>query len=168
MTRRLLTFAACAALLIAFGCKPRMREVTSLQRKEAATLVSEAQFAVQIRDLARAEGLYVKATALCPDDGKYWVDLGALRVRLGNRDAARTAYRSALSAYEAAAADAKEPQAMLQQVYVLALLGRADDARAVLTKTQKKFPDNRAVRGFTDGGQFDRMIDDPRFKEIAL
>ena len=165
--KRSLFFALAALSLAGSACKPKVREITSLQRKEAATLVSEADFAKQLRDLPRAEALYVKATTLCPDDAKYWVDLGSLRVRMGNKDAARTAYKSALAAYEAIKVEA-DPQPLLQQVYVLSLLGRQNDARAVLAKAAKKFPEHRAVRGFSEGGQFDKMIADPRFKEIAL
>jgi len=73
-----------------------------------------------------------------------------------------------LAAYEQLGAVGADPQPVLQQVYVLALLGRHDEARRVLAKAQKKFPDNRAVRGFTEGGQYEKMVADPRFKEIAL
>ena len=91
-------FFALAVLVVlgAAGCRPPPKEITSLQRKEAATLVSEAEFALQLKDLARAEGLLAKAADLCPDTGKYWVDLGSVRVRLGKKDAARTAYLAAL------------------------------------------------------------------------
>ena len=148
------------AVLVLFGmagCSPKSKEITSLQRKEAATVASEAQFALQLKDLARAEGLMVKAADLCPDTGKYWVDLGSIRVRLGKKDSARTAYQGALKAYEGEAANAKagaapDPGPWLQQVYVLALLGRVDDARSVLAKAQKKFPESRAVRSFAPAG----------------
>ena len=168
--KRSLFLLAAVLVLGATACKPKVKtsEITSLQRKEAATLVSEAEFAMQIRDLPRAEGLFAKAVALCPDDGKYWVDLGSLRVRLGNKDTARAAYKSALSAYEALAATGKDSQPWLQQVYVLALLGRPDDARAMLERAQKKFPDDRDVRAFVENKQLDQMIAHPRFKEIAL
>ena len=167
MTRRLLTFAFAAAFFLPGGCKPKAKEITSLQRKEAATLVSEAQFALQIRDFARAEGLYAKAAALCPDSGDYWVALGQTRVRLGQRDPARAAYKSALDCYHDSADAASTSEPWLQQVYVLALLGRLDDARAMIAKTQKKFPDDRAVRSFVENGQLEKMVADPRFKEIA-
>ena len=68
----------------------------------------------------------------------------------------------------AAAAAPTDVRPMLQQVYVLGLLGRTDDARAVLAKGQKQFPDDRTVRAFAEGKQIDKMIADPRFKEIAL
>jgi Flp pilus assembly protein TadD len=165
-TRELLVLGIVASFVLV-GCKAK--EPTSLERKEAATLVSEAQFALQLKDYARAEVLLAKATALCPDTGKFWVDLGAMRVRLGKKDAARSAYKSALDAYESAAkSDPKDSKAWLQQLYVLALLGRTDDARAVLAKAQKAFPDDRAVRAFVEGKQIDKMTTDPRFKEIAL
>eukprot|EP01031_Cornospumella_fuschlensis_P048113 gene48113-58932_t len=89
-------------ILIAAGCKPKAADITSLQRKEAANLVSEAQFAMSIRDYARAEGLLTKATALEFDNGNYWISLGSMRVRLGQRPAAKAAYESALHAFEAA------------------------------------------------------------------
>ncbi len=158
------------------GCGRSDKEPTTLQRKEAATLVSEAQFALQLKDLARAEGLLTKATELSWDSGKVWVDLGSVRVRLGKKDAARTAYLAALKAYENEAAKPADPKAgngpdvapWMQQVYVLALLGRVDDARSALAKAQKKFPESRAVRTFVEQKQIEKMIADPSFKLIAL
>lgn len=160
---------AALALLVSGGCGPGSKEITSLQRKEAASLVSEAQFALQLKDFARAEGLLAKATALCPDTGKYWVDLGSIRVRLKQKDAARVAYKSGLLAYEVAATkDASDPGAVLQKIYVLSLLGQIDEARAELMQASKRFPENRAVKSFSEGKQLDKMLADLRFKEIAL
>jgi len=111
-------------LLVAAGCKPKAASITSLQRKEAANLVSEAQFAMSIRDYARAEGLLTKATALEFDNGNYWISLGSMRVRLGQRPAAKAAYESALHAFEEAyKLEPTVAQPYLQQVYALALLG---------------------------------------------
>jgi tetratricopeptide (TPR) repeat protein len=168
MNTRILFVLAGLGLVLASGCKPK--EPTSLQRKEAATLASEAQFALQLKDLPRAEGLLAKASDLCPDTGKYGVDLGSIRVRLGKKDAARAAYQRALKAYEddAARPETKDAGPMLQQIYVLGLLGRVDDARAVLLKAQKKYPESRSVRSFIEGKQIDKMIADPSFKLIAL
>lgn len=158
------------ALFLATGCKPKAREITSLQRKEAANLASEQQFALSVHDYARAEDLMTRATELCPDTGKYWIDLGGARVRRGNKSGAKPAYESGLAAYQAAARAANPPDAQLwlQQVYVLGLLGRVDEARAALADTQKRFPDNRNVRLFADQGAIDKMLADPLFKAIAL
>ena len=170
MTRRTLICAA-VALLLAGGCKPKPKPVTSLQRKEAAALMQEAQFAQSVRDPARAEGLLAQAVALCGDNGDYWLELGRVRARSGNRSGAKSAYESAADAYraEAAASEAKNgAQVVLRQIYTLALLGRVDEARALLAKAQKDRPDNRDVRAFAETKQLDRLLTSPAFKETAL
>jgi tetratricopeptide (TPR) repeat protein len=170
MTKHLLTIATAAALLFGAGCKPRPKEVTSLQRKEAASLASEAQFALSVRDVARAEATLARAVTLCPDAGDYWLELGRCRVQLGKRDAAKDAYKSALAAYEDEAARdaANRASALLRQIYVLALLGRADDARSLLAKTQKDLPNNRDVRVFVEERQLEQLLASAAFKEVAL
>ena len=167
--RGLTVVVATAGLVLAFGCKPGPKAVTSLQRKEAAVLVNEAEFAMTLRDFARAEGSLTKATQLCPDEGPYWVALGSVRVKLGKREAAKAAYKAGLSAYEAEAkSDKSDAEPWLKQIYVLALLGRVDDGRALLEKISKRFPDSRNVRLYIEGKEFDRMLADPNFKEVAL
>ncbi len=160
----------CALLTLAFfGCKPKAASITSIQRKEAANLVSEAQFAMSVRDFARAETLLAKATALEFDNGNYWISLGSMRVRLGQRATAKQAYESALHAFEAAyKLKPAVAQPYLQQVYALALLGRADDARALLVKIEKKHGDDQAVRAFVQGRQLDSMLASQMFKEVGL
>ena len=166
---RAFLLATIATLVFAGGCSRRSKEITSLQRKEAAQAVSEAQFALTLRDYARAEAELAKAVAACPDNGDYWVSLGSARVRLGQRDGAKAAYKSALAAYEdAAARNAKDEQAVVQQMTVLALLGRVDDARALLAKLPGRFPDSRNIRVFIERKQLDAMLADPKFKEISL
>jgi TolA-binding protein len=155
------------ALLATAGCSPK--EITPLDRKQAANFSSEGDFAVTLRDFTRAENLYAQATKLCPDAGAYWVRLGSTRVRMGQKDAARTAYKQALKAFgDAADANKGNSDPALQQVYVLALLGRTDDARALLNKLSSRYPDSREVRAFVAGGQLDRLMADPQFKLIAL
>jgi len=157
------------AVLALVGCKPKPADITSLQRKEAANLVSEAQFAMSLRDYARAEGLLAKATVLEFDNGNYWLSLGTMRVRLGQRPAAKKAYESALNAFEAAyKLEPKVPQPCLQQVYALALLGRVSEARTLLASVEQKHPGDPAVRAFVQGKQLDAMLQSALFKEISL
>ena len=73
------------SLLAVTGCKPKSASITSLHRKEAASLISEAEFALTIRELARAEKLLTQASALEFDNGKTWISLGMIRVRLGGK-----------------------------------------------------------------------------------
>ena len=169
MQKLLLGFLLALALVAGPGCKPKSAAITSLQRKEAANLVSEAQFAMSIRDYARAEGLLAKATALEFDNGNFWISLGSMRVRLGRKPEAKRAYESALVALkEAYASKPKAVQPYLQQVYALALLGRVDDARALLAKIEKAHPGDASVRAFVQGKQLDAMLTSQLFKEIAL
>lgn len=156
--------------VLATGCgKPTEKKVTELQRKEAAHLASEAQFALTLRDYPRAEGLFAKAAEAAPDTPALWVSLGSARVKQGKREQARQAYQSALKAYEAEAErDKADAEPWLKQTYVLALLGRVDDARALLQKAAKKFPENRNVRMFIEGKQLDRILADPAFKDASL
>lgn len=161
-------------LLFAFGfflagCGRRGKEITSLQRKEAASLASEADFAMTLRDLPRTEALLSKVVALCPDTGEYWANLGAVRMRLGDREKAKSAYQSALAAYkDAAKLEPKNTEVILQQVYMLALLGRVDEARKLVEQTQKKFPEDRFIREFVQEKQLDRMLTERTFKEVSL
>jgi tetratricopeptide (TPR) repeat protein len=156
------------AMLFSSGCKPKPAEISSLQRKQGANFVSEAEFAVTLRDFARAEDLYRQATEACPDNGEYWLNLGGCRRRLEKRTEAKKAYESALAAYrDAYALDAHDPVALIQQVYVLALLGRTDAARAVLAKARSAHADDARVRNLTDAA-FDQMLADPNFKALAL
>lgn len=158
-----------AALVLSSLTGCGRKEITALQRKEAANLASEAQFASTVRDFARAEGLYTKAAELCPDNGEYWVVLGVTRKRLKDNSGAKKAYEKAVDAYgDAYKADDKHPEVLLHKAYVQALLGKFDDARSTLEKARKNHPDNRDIKGFVETKQLDKLINDPSFKELAI
>jgi tetratricopeptide (TPR) repeat protein len=149
------------------GCG--QKEIPPLDRKKAATLVSEAEFATTMRDFARAEGLLKDATALCPDSGMYWLSLGSTRMKLGQRSGARDAYKHALDAFaDSSAKDKDNADVALQQVYVLALLGRVDDARRMQDKLLTRFPNDRGIRAFVESKRLDQLLADPQFKQAAL
>jgi tetratricopeptide (TPR) repeat protein len=166
--RRWFLLLLCLAVGGVAGCS-RHKEITSLERKEAANFVSEAEFALNLRDYARAEGLLSQAVAVCPDTPDYWLNLGSVRRRLGNRDGAKAAYEQMLDLVrDIYRHDSKDPGLLLQQIYVLALLGRMDEARAVLERAQKDHPDDGNVRAFVEGHQLERLPTDPTFKDSAL
>ncbi len=161
--RRLLLVTA--ALLLG-GCA---REITSLQRKEAANLASEAQFALALHDWPRAAKLLAQATDLCPDTGDLWLNLGAALKRSGDLRGARTAYTTAVAAYtEQVKRTPADTRLVLQQIYTLGLLGRNEDARRVLERARARQPDNRELRMFAETGEYERMRASPGFRELAL
>jgi tetratricopeptide (TPR) repeat protein len=152
---------------LALGCAPR-REVTERDRKEAAYLASEAQFAVTVHEWARAESLLAKAVKVAPT-GDYWLNLGATRIRLNNRAGAKEAYQAALKAYAFDSARKNTvPEPWVKQAYVLALLGRRDESRAMIAKAAKLFPNDGKVRALTDSKGFEKMISSQNFKDMAL
>ncbi|MSU49964.1 MAG: tetratricopeptide repeat protein [Opitutus sp.] len=163
-----ITALILCSLILGAGCSRRPK-ITELQRKEAAHLSAEADFALNLRDWACAEGLLAKAVQLCPDNGARWINLGVVRVKLGQKPGAKVAYQGALDAYQAeGAADPKNVEPWLKQIYVLALLGRVDEARKLLDRATKQFPESRNVRAFVEGKQLERMMADPMFKQSAL
>lgn len=165
---RLLPLFLLGLLLLGSGCGGNRKVVTERDRKEAAALLSEAQFAMSVRQWQRAEGLLAKAVQLVPD-GEAYITLGSARVRLNDRKAAKDAYRSALKVFEdEAARDSARADPWLKQIYVLALLGRMDDSRATAAKALKKFPNDARVKSFSDPKQFDRMVGMQSFKDMAL
>jgi tetratricopeptide (TPR) repeat protein len=155
--------------IAAAGCGPSRSSITAAQRKEAARVFQEGEFALTLRDLKRAEGLFEKAADACPDAGGYWMALGTTRMRLGKRSAAKAAYQKALDAFEDEATAARaDSRPVIQQVVMLALLGRADDARGLVKKLPGRFPNDVAVTAFVSGRQLEEMLADPKFKELAL
>ena len=155
-----------AAVVVLSGC--RGREITSLERKEAANVLSEADFAVNMKDWSRAEGLFAKAAELCPDEGGTWVNLGIARKRLHDSSGAKSAYKSALKAYKDEYK--KDPSNSLPEIrraYVLVILGRADDARSVIDKASARNPEDRQLRAFNEAKGIDRILADPALKELS-
>ncbi len=165
MNRLLATVAILLLLGLNAGCGPK---ITPHQRKEAASLVSEAQFASTMRDWARAEDLMAKATKLCPDNGEYWLNLGSFRRRLDNLNGARSAYESAVKAFDATyKLDPRNPQPLMQQIYIYSLLGKPKDALKVLKRAHMDHADKPGVMAFTEE-TIDRLRQDPGFKVLAL
>jgi tetratricopeptide (TPR) repeat protein len=155
-----------AAALTLSGC--HRKEITKLERDQAADMVSEAEFAVTLKEWSRAEGLYAKAVQLCPDTGDIWVNLGIVRMRLNDHGSARSAYKSALAAYkEAIARDPKNAQAVLHRAYVLVILGRADEARSAIEDARAANPGDRLLRDFSENRGMEKMLADPGLKSLS-
>jgi Flp pilus assembly protein TadD len=155
-----------AAVVVLSGC--RAREITSLQRKEAANVISEADFAVNMKEWSRAEGLFTKAADLCPDDGAIWVNLGITRMRLHDSSGAKSAYKSALKAYKNdSESDPTNSLPAIRRAYVLVILGRADDARSVIDKAYARNPEDRRLRSFVEANGIDKILADPELKELS-
>jgi Flp pilus assembly protein TadD len=155
-----------AAALTFSGCAKR--EITPLDRAQAANMASEAEFAATVREWDRAEGLYAKAAELCPDSAETWMALGVVRMHLGDHSGARTAYKSAASACKSAFdRDPKDSNAVMGQAYALVVLGRQDEARSVVDRAYRDHPDDRLLRELVEGGGLEKLIASPRLKDVS-
>jgi Flp pilus assembly protein TadD len=150
------------------GCKPRAAGLTPLQRKQAASLVSEADFAVTLKDLPRAEALYRQALELGPDVPGYWQNLGIIQRQQGNLKGARSAYQQALALYADAYKAGGKTESLVQQVWLLSLLGRNADVEKLIRRAQADHPDDPVVRQLADPKKLDAMRHSPDFLAIAL
>ncbi len=170
MKLRPVHFILCAGVVLGFtACGEKQSPVTDLQRKEAALLISEAQFASTLRNHEEAESLLARAAAVTPDDAALWISLGSVRKRLGQDGPAKQAYERALKLYQAETKAKKaEADPLLQQIHVLALLGRVEEARGLQEKALAQFPEDRDVRAFVQEKRLDRFLADPQFRQIAL
>jgi len=149
-TKQFWIAAILTVAVVVSGCGPAGKIPTERERRQAAQLASEAQFAVTLKDWPRAEKLYVQAAAAHPD-GAYYLGLGAVRVRQGNRSGAKDAYEAAIKSCEFdARQNPKDPEPWIRHAYVLAMLGRVEEGRALLGKAEKRFPDNRRMRSFLE------------------
>ncbi|MFZ9746001.1 MAG: tetratricopeptide repeat protein [Opitutaceae bacterium] len=139
--------------------------------REAELLATEATFALNLRDWPRAGQTLARATELDPGRADLWLSLGSVRVRTGEVAEARQAYLKALRGFERAAdaAAAKtDPGPTLEQIRVLALLGRMAEARALFAELPRRFAGHPRVRAFIEAGGVDQMTADPAFRAMAL
>ncbi|HTZ21315.1 MAG TPA: tetratricopeptide repeat protein [Opitutaceae bacterium] len=169
------TLAVACLLLAACSKKPADRtapgqpkEVPKLVAAEAANLVSEASFAIQIRDYARAEKSLARAVELRPDIPDWWLSLGSACKRQGKTGDARSAYKKALALYEKRYAATADVMDLQQQIIMLVLLGREDDARKLLEQSCKKQPDQPVLKRLSDGKIVDQLLRDPNIQQLKI
>jgi tetratricopeptide (TPR) repeat protein len=154
-------------LMLVFGCSPR-KETTERDRKEAALLMSEAQFAMTLKDWARAEGLLDRAAKASPQ-GDYYLSLGAVRMQLKNRSGAKKAYELAVNAFQQETArNNTSPEPWIKQAYALGLLGRRGEIKPMIEKARKALPNDPKIRALTDPKELERIFSTQSFKDMAL
>lgn len=166
MTRfNLIAMALATALLL--GC--HKKEVSEHDKMEAANAFSDAQFALSIKDLPRAEAGFQKAAEIVPDNADYQFNLGIAEVKLGKKSDAKGPYKAALAIYQAAYKKDNTNTAAAQQIlFILLLLHENDDAKAFLSDLVKAHPENTGLAKFQSSGGVDKLADQPMIKDLAL
>jgi tetratricopeptide (TPR) repeat protein len=158
----------CAAVLLAAGCSKQPKEVSEVAKKEAAALISEAQFAMSIREYTRAEELVRRALQLHEAMPEYWVSLGMALRKQENKDGARDAYKTALGLHQDRYKAERKPEELAQQAFVLALLGKTDEALKTLEKGLKDHADSEVMKKMAHPRGLPRTFQTPEFKALAL
>lgn len=164
------TVAICAAVAVLLGgCKDKPKEIPKVALAEAAQDVSEAEFALQIRDYARAENLLSKAVELNPEEPRYWLQLGAARKKLANTRGAKKAYERARDVLKAQyRRDKSSAGPLFAEMEVCVLLGKPGDAKSVYERVVKDHGNDPEVKNFVEGHMFDKLLEDPNLKAMAL
>jgi tetratricopeptide (TPR) repeat protein len=166
--KRISLILVSAVVLFATGCSKKVEEVPTAVKAEAAMLMSEAQFASSIREHSRAEELIGRALKLREDVPEYWVALGMARRKQDNKDGARKAYEKAVGLHKARYKKDKDPEELAHQAFVLALLGRTEDALKVLEQGVKDHPDSAAMKKMADPRGLPATFKTETFKELSL
>jgi tetratricopeptide (TPR) repeat protein len=166
--KRIISTLVCAALLFSAGCEKKPKEVPAAVKTEAAMLISEAQFASSIREYSRAQELVERAIKLRDDVPEFWVTLGMARRKQDNKDGARQAYEKALGLHKARYKADKNPEDLAQQAFVLALLGRTDEALKLLEKGVKDHPDSASMKKMADPRGLPATFKNEKFKELVI
>jgi len=109
-------------------------------------LASESATALNAEDYSQAQSLAAQATSIDPQFAEAWVGYGMASVRLGQTDRARDAYEHALSLHQARhRANPADANQVFQQIFVLALLGRSDEAATLLKQAEIEYPNDKQI-----------------------
>jgi tetratricopeptide (TPR) repeat protein len=158
----------CVVVALLGGCKGKPKVVSAGDKLKAENLISEAQFSMQIREYSRAEELFKKAIELREDYPEYWVALGMARRRQDNKDGARDAYQKAVAFIDERYKAEKDEKDLGQKAWVMALLGKTDEAVKFLQKSLKEHPDSAYLQKMTDPRGLPHTFQTSEFKELSL
>ncbi|MDF9826184.1 tetratricopeptide (TPR) repeat protein [Ereboglobus sp. PH5-10] len=163
------TLTALLVLFLIAGCGGGKKEVSKLHQDQAAKHASDANMENFLRNYAAAEKSLTQATTLNPTVDDYWIELGKVRVRLGDKSGATKAYKGALAACDAQLKEvAENPVFIERKLRALVMLGRDDDARKVLAKAVKNYPQNTHLKTLDQVKAVDLFKNDAHLKDFIV
>ena len=131
------------ALALVTSCTRTPSNATASRSQQ---LASQSAAALNAKDYSQAQSLAAQATHIDPQFAEAWVGYGMASVRLGQTDRAREAYEHALSLLQTRhGANPSDANQVLQQIFVLSLLGRSGEAEAMLKQAQAGYPNNQQI-----------------------
>jgi len=109
-------------------------------------LANESAAAFNAKDYAKAQTLAAEATSIDPQFAEAWVGYGIASLRLGQSDHARQAYERALSLHQARhRQNPSDANQVLQQIFLLTLLGRPTEAETLLKQARTDYPNDQTI-----------------------
>ena len=133
----------CSTLLLFTSCRQSSRSADSTNSK---ALAANSAAALNAQDYSKAQELAAQATRLDPEFAEAWVGYGMASVKLGQTDLARKAYERALSLHEVRLQqNPSDANQVFQQIFLLELLGRSDQATALLKRAQADHPNDQQI-----------------------
>jgi len=131
--------------LIALLCS--MIAVAAGYGESAQDLANRANKHFQQSEYSQALKLVIQATDLKPDFAEAWVFKGMTEVKLGLPEDARKSYEWALKEHKNRFETSSDsPHEALQQIHVLALLGREHEAQQLSNQIREQFPSSQEVK----------------------
>ncbi len=162
-------FTVLLAFAFAAGCGGKPKEVSQLARDQAAKHYSDASMETLLRNYAAAEKSLAQAAKLNPAVDDYWVDLGKMRIRLGNKSGVKDAYKGALAACDAQLKQIPDDSRYVERkIRALVLLGRAADAREFLSKAAKDHPKNATIQQLKQMKAVDLFLSNADTKDFII
>ena len=145
------------------GCGDAGPEVAD----RAQVLAGQAAEAFNAGDYSEARSLSREAVTRKPDSAEAWVEHGMACAAMQDGGCARDSYERALQLhaqqYRENPGDSNQLQ---QQVYVLLLLGRDAEARALLTQGLERHPEDRQLALFAS--DLEGLLADSGFQKIRV
>jgi len=130
------------------SCSPAPHDATASTPQQ---LASDSATALNAKDYAKAQALAKQATDIDPKFAEAWVGYGMTSVRLGHADQARAAYEQALSLHQARhLQNPSDANQVVQQIFLLTLLGRQADAETLLKQAHTDYPSDQTITKFTE------------------
>jgi len=132
-------FTACAQTL------PTAATLTPQQ------LASECAAALNAKDYSKAQAMAKQATDSDAKFAEAWVAYGMASLRLGQTEQARASYERALSLHQARhLQNPSDANQVVQQIFLLTLLGRQADAETLLKQAHTDYPSDQTITKFTE------------------
>lgn len=125
------------------SCTPPPHSSVSADSK---ALAGDSAAALNAQDYSKAQRLAAEATRLAPEFAEAWVGYGMASVKLRQTDRAREAYERALSLHQARLRQSpSDSNQVFQQIFLLALLGRSDEAESLLKRAHSDYPNDQQI-----------------------